>query len=178
MYISFLYIVLSEEFKVTTPNDISTKCNILNTDGATHNFSIKATSHKTFERATCNLHLRFYKCMSVAVYKVSWAPKQGLKALLNPCLRKLKWYYWNFLTLVIELSYETSTVVLKFPFCGTFSILQSFKNKTNETQRTNLLKFGFSEKATKFEKSSSNICQERRVLCTQQRTCQKVDEDF
>ena len=152
MYIFFLYIVLSEEFKVTTPNDISTKCNILNTDGATHNFSIKATSHKTFERATCNLHLRFYKCMSVAVYKVSWAPKQGLKALLNPCLRKLKWYYWNFLTLVIELSYETSTVVLKFPFCGTFSILQSFKNKTNETQRTNLLKFGFSEKATKFEK--------------------------
>ena len=42
-----------------------------------------------------------------------------------------------------------------------------------------LLKFGFSEKATKFEKkSSSYFWQERRVLFAQQRTCQKVDEDF
>ena len=42
-----------------------------------------------------------------------------------------------------------------------------------------VLKFGFSEKATKFEKkSSSYFWQERRVLCAQQRTCQKVEEDF
>ena len=46
-------------------------------------------------------------------------------------------------------------------------------------KRPVLLKFGFSEKATKFEKkSSSYFWQERRVLCAQQRTCQKVDEDF
>ena len=42
-----------------------------------------------------------------------------------------------------------------------------------------LLKFGFPEKATKFEKKSlTYFCQERHVLCAQQRTCQKVDEDF
>ena len=43
-----------------------------------------------------------------------------------------------------------------------------------------LVKFGFSEKAPKFEKNlcrtfdMSVVC----VLCVQQHTCQKVDEDF
>ena len=42
-----------------------------------------------------------------------------------------------------------------------------------------LLKFGFSEKATKFEKIFiRHSWQECRILCAQQCTCQKVDEDF
>ena len=42
-----------------------------------------------------------------------------------------------------------------------------------------MLKFRFSEKATKIiKKSSSYLWQERCVLCAQQRTCQKVVEDF
>ena len=35
-----------------------------------------------------------------------------------------------------------------------------------------MVKFGFSEKTTKFEE---NLC---CVLCAQQRTCQKIDDDF
>ena len=34
------------------------------------------------------------------------------------------------------------------------------------------------EKATKFEKTLSYFWQEHRVLCVQQLTCQKVDDDF
>ena len=42
-----------------------------------------------------------------------------------------------------------------------------------------LVKFGFSEKATKFGKKSwSYFWEECRVLCVQQRTFQKVDKDF
>ena len=47
-----------------------------------------------------------------------------------------------------------------------------------------MIKFGFSEKATKFEKIFVVLltrlsCSVRAtVLCAQQRTCQKVDEDF
>ena len=40
------------------------------------------------------------------------------------------------------------------------------------------IKFGFSEKATKFEKNLSHTFDKHRVLCAQQRTCQKVNEDF
>ena len=40
-----------------------------------------------------------------------------------------------------------------------------------------VLKFGFSDKATKFENIFIILLQERHVLCAQQRTCQKVDED-
>ena len=39
-----------------------------------------------------------------------------------------------------------------------------------------LLKFGFSEKATKFERIF--VIKERCVLCAQQHTCQKVNEDY
>ena len=43
-----------------------------------------------------------------------------------------------------------------------------------------MLKFGFFEKATKFEKNLRRIFDKSivRVLCAQQRTCQKIDEDF
>ena len=43
---------------------------------------------------------------------------------------------------------------------------------------SHLLKFGFSEKATKFEKIFVVVLTRCHVLCAQQRTCQKVDEDF
>ena len=42
-----------------------------------------------------------------------------------------------------------------------------------------VVKSGFSEKATKFEKNlRCTFDKERRDLCAQQLTCQKVDEDF
>ena len=43
-----------------------------------------------------------------------------------------------------------------------------------------MVKFGFFEKATKFEKNLRRTFDKSivRVLCAQQRTCQKVDEDF
>ena len=38
-----------------------------------------------------------------------------------------------------------------------------------------VLKFGFSDKATKFEKIFIILLQERHVLCAQQRTCQTIN---
>ena len=43
---------------------------------------------------------------------------------------------------------------------------------------SHLLKFGFSEKATKFEKIFVVVLTRCHVLCAQQRTCQKGDKDF
>ena len=47
---------------------------------------------------------------------------------------------------------------------------------TNYVDKTSELKFGFSEKATKFEQIFVVLL--TRALCSVRATCQKVDEDF
>ena len=56
----------------------------------------------------------------------------------------------------------------------------TFKHPNYEFQKLLLVKFGFSEKATKFEKIFVVLLTRAScsVLATAVRTCQKVDEDF
>ena len=46
------------------------------------------------------------------------------------------------------------------------------------SQKSWTLKFGFSEKATNFEKNLRRTFDKRVVICARNCTCQKVDEDF